>query len=374
MKNYLKITSAIFVLSFCDAYAAEKLKQFPYISGELLTLVQSDHVLSTKKDDVPSGDSFIYAQADISVNIDKNWTAKTQWRLQPNDVLTTRNKVNPERYRTFLSEDRGVNVDEMGLLVEELKIEYENEDLRAFAGKFDPTFGTAWRKTKRIGVFTAQMAEDYNLREKLGVGVTALLENSNITLNSFVNDKTSLGRSVINDRGRADNSKSIAGNSNAFSSYSVSMDGENFLTVDNLFYNLGYRSLGVDREDSDSKREQGYVFGLEYLYKVSRNTSIIPFAEFVKIKNFNGEKSRDATYSTLALIGKYSSWTGSVSYINRDIRAKLRGDKLNDKLLQLTVGYKFTDNLTIDISRANVKEDGYKGSLLGANLMYVYKF
>ena len=152
------------------------------------------------------------------------------------------------------------------------------------------------------------------------------------------------------------------------------MDGENFLTVDNLFYNLGYRSLGVDREDSDSKREQGYVVGLEYLYKVSRNSSIIPFMEFVKIKNFNGEKSRNATYSTLALIGKYSSWTGSISFIDRDIKEPLRANKVNDRLLQLSIGYKFTDNLTIDISRANIEEDGHKGSMVGANLMYLYKF
>ena len=73
-----------------------------------------------------------------------------------------------------------------GLLVEELKIEFENEDLRAFAGKFDPNFGSAWRKSKKKNwCFTAQMTEDYNLREKLGVGVTALLENSNITVNAF---------------------------------------------------------------------------------------------------------------------------------------------------------------------------------------------
>lgn len=374
MKKYLKITSAIFLLSFSQAYAAEKLKKMPYISGEILTLVQSDHVLSSKKDNVDDANAFLYSEANISLNINKNWTAKTQWRLQPNDVFTTRDRTNPERYRTFLSNDRGLNFDEMGLLVEEIKIEYENEDLRAFAGKFDPTFGTAWRKQKRIGVFTAQMAEDYNLREKLGAGVTAFLENSNVTLNTFINDKTSLSRSMISDRGRADNSKTIAGNGSMFSSYSISMEGENFLTVDNLFYNLGYRSLGVDREDSNSKREQGYVVGLEYLYKVSRNSSIIPFAEIVKIKNFNGEKSRNATYSTLALIGKYSSWTSSVSYINRDIRAPLRGDKVSDKLLQLTVGYKFTDNLTVDISRANVKEEGYKGSMVGMNLMYLYKF
>ena len=47
------------------------------------------------------------------------------------------------------------------------------------------------------------------------------------------------------------------------------MEGENFLTVENLFYNLGYRSLGVSDVEG-SAREQGYVFGTEYLYEITR--------------------------------------------------------------------------------------------------------
>jgi hypothetical protein len=113
---------------------------------------------------------------------------------------------------------------------------------------------------------------------------------------------------------------------------------------------------------------------LEYLYKITRNSSVIPFVEMVKIRNFNGERSRNATYTTLALIGKYSSWTGSVSFIDRDIKEPLRANKVSDRMLQLTIGYKFTDNLTVDISRANIEEDGHKGSMVGANLTYLYKF
>jgi hypothetical protein len=370
INNFTLITCLALFSSFANA---KSLKQYPYISGDVLFQAQADYVSSTKKDDVSKENAFLYAESNINLNINKNWKAKTQWRLQPNDVLTTRDNNNLERYRTFLSNDRGMNFDENGLLIEELKIEFENEDLRAFAGKFDPSFGTSWRKSKRIGVFAAQMTEDYNLREKLGAGVTALLENSSITVSGFKNDNTALSRSVLNDRGRLNNNRGIAGNSGFFSSYAITMEGENFLTIDNLFYNLGYRSLGVGDNVDDSKREQGYVFGAEYLHEITANSAIIPLIELVRINNFTGEKNRDATYATLAVIGKYSNWTSSISFIKREIKQQRQSD-INDRQLQFSVGYKFSDNFTIDVSRADIKENGFKGSLLGITASYLYKF
>jgi hypothetical protein len=374
MKNILnKICVALFITT-SSAYA-ESLKPFPNVTGEVLFQFQADRILSTNETGVSPNSAFIYIQPDISLNINKNWSVKTQWRIQPNDTLTTRgNDQNPERYRTFFNSNRGVNFDETGMLVEEIKAQFENEDLKVFAGKFDPTFGTAWRKSKRIGVFAAQMTEDYNLREKLGGGVTALLENSNITFNSFMNDTTGLSRSTLNDRGRASGSDGIAGNTGTLSSYSVSMEGEKLFAVDNLFYNFGYRSLSVDKASPSRSREQGYVAGAEYLYKLSRNSSLIPFVEVVRIKNFTGEKARNADYKTIALISKYGSWTGSASFIQRDIDNGQAGVSDKGRQLQLSIGYKFTDNLTLDVSRADIEEDGSKGSLIGATLSYLYKF
>jgi hypothetical protein len=375
MNNILQKACLIFLITASGAYA-KGLKQFPYVTGDVLFQFQADSILSTKKKGVSPNNGFIYIQPNISLNFNKNWSVKTQWRIQPNDVLTTQGTTqNPERYRSFLGSDRGANFDENGFLVEEIKVQFENEDLRVFAGKFDPTFGTAWRKSKRIGVFAAQMTEDYNLREKLGGGVTALLENSNITFNTFMNDTTGLSRSALSDRGRAPQNDGLAGNTGTLSSYSVAMEGENFLSVDDLFYNVGYRSLDVENITTlDQTKELGYVFGTEYLYRISRNSSLIPFAEVVKIKNFTGTRGRSADYRTFALIGKYSSWTTSVSFIQRDIKASLAGATIKDRQLQFSVGYKFTDNLTIDVSRADMKENGDKAALVGAVVSYLYKF
>ncbi|MBM3580204.1 MAG: hypothetical protein FJX34_05475 [Alphaproteobacteria bacterium] len=353
---------------------AEAPKQFPNISGNAMFQVQVDRVISTNANQVPDNNGFVYAEPNFSLNFDRNWSAKTQWRLQPNNILTTRNTTYPERYRNFLQSDRSlINTGETALFVEELKVNYENDDLRAFVGKFDPTFGTAWRKSKRIGVFAAQFNEDYNLREKLGAGVTALLEGSQITFNTFFNDRTGLSNSVIYDRGQAGGGPGIAGNTN-FSSYSFSMEGKNFIGVENWFYNFGYRSLGVSKIQNRA-RETGIVIGSEYLYKISRDSSLIPLVELVSINNFTGEKKRDAHYTTIALIGKYSSWTASTSFVSRIISQNQRANsRMNDRQIQFSIGYKFTDNLTIDISRANVREDGKNGALIGTTISYFYKF
>lgn len=364
----------IFLSLFPCVLHAKAPKQYPNIMGNVLVQLQADRVISSTKDGASSNNSFVYVEPNISLNFNRNWSAKTQWRLQPNNVLTTHNSTYPERYRTFLQDDRNIlNIDQTSLLVEEIKINYENDDLRFFAGKFDPTFGTAWRKSKRIGVFASQFNEDYNLREKLGGGVSALLEGSQITFNTFFNDTTGLSGSALKNRGTADDSSGIAGNDGILSSYSLSMEGENFFGVEHWFYNFGYRNLAVGNIANRS-RETGYVVGSEYLYKVSRETSLIPLVEVVNISNFTGERGRNARYSTLALIGKYNSWTASASLVTRTINQPQRPSNLSDHQVQFSIGYKFTDNFTLDVSRANIKEDGQKGSLIGTTLSYFYKF
>jgi hypothetical protein len=267
-----------------------------------------------------------------------------------------------------------MNFDETALLVEELKVNFENSDFSFFAGKFDPEFGTAHRREKRIGVFASQFLEDYNLREKIGAGIVAKLENSKITASSFFNDNTGLSRSAISDRGRAPREDGLAGNNSTLSSYAISMEGENFFGFDGWFYNLGYRNLSVSNIDG-RETEKGYVFGSEYLYEIGMNTALIPFFEVTKINNFTGEKNRDALYTTLALIGRYSSWSASASFVTRNIDQPNNSlSDISDKQFEISIGYKFNDNLTLDVSRAEIEEDNRSGTIVGANLSYLYKF
>lgn len=350
---------------------AETEAQYPNASGQVLFELKTDRTLATTKQGVPSSNTYVNIEPDLSLNLDKNWSIKTGWRIFP--TMQNREGLTPERSRTILATDRGFNQDDTTLIVEELKAYYENDDMKFFVGKFNPSFATMYRKTKRIGVFTTDFTEDYELREKVGGGISALLEDSEITFNTFFNDPTGLSGSYPNNRGRERSNDGLSGNTSTLSSYTATVEGQKIFGVENLFYNVGYRSLGVVNNGSNT-RETGYTLNLEYLEKITQNTSLIPIMEFVKINNFTGRTGRNAQYVTLALIGKYSAWSASVANVRRHIENNYGGRNSNDSQLQFTAGYKFTNNLAIDISRMRLKEDNYSGSMLGIMFSYLYKF
>ncbi len=357
-----------------NSFAQESLKNYPGVNGQILLMGQADYLATTDANNLSKENTIFYSQADFALNFNKNWAIKTQWRSFPQSQIYSNQEFNFKRYYSFNNENRGINLDDHAVVIEELKLDFENEDLHFYLGKFDPEFGTAHRKSKRIGVFTWQFNEDYNLREKIGGGISALLENSIISFNTFFNDTTDLSKSAIKDRGTASNQDGIAGSNGTLSSYSVSINGKDFFGVDNLFYNFGYRNLGINSA-LDRHGESGYVAGFEYLYHLSGRTNIVPLIEIVKINDFGGASGRDAMYYTLSTVANYSSWSASVTYNKKDIKAtKGMNDKIADTMLQMTIGYKIYQNMTLDFTRATINEDGDKSSLFGLNLSYLYRF
>lgn len=371
MKKILFFAS--FLLCF-EAYA----KQYPNVTGQILIEGRADHITSTNKSGVDSNAGYINLEPDFALNFNKNWSIKSGWRILP---VRTRQYQYPERSRTILGEkigiNRGFNQDDTGIVVEELKLNFENEDLEFAIGKYNPTFATMYRRNKRIGLFVTDITEDYELRGRLGGSIAANLEDSKITINAFFTDTTGLSDSAIKHRKKRSRDDGIAGNTGTLSSYSITMEGRDLFGINNLFYNFGYRSLGVENEDESSEDEVAYTANLEYLYRVSRNTSIIPLVEIVKISNFTGRKNRDAEYITASLIGQYGGWNLSAATVFRNLDnnyATAPVDKNRDRLFQVNVGYKFSNNIAIDLSRASLKEDGNKGSLLGVIIGYMYEF
>jgi hypothetical protein len=74
----------------------------------------------------------------------------------------------------------------------------------------------------------------------------------------------------------------------------------------------------------------------------------------------------------MALIAKYSGWTIGASHIVRDIEAN--SGNFKDKQTQYFVGYKFNNNIAVDLSHAQIKEDGASGDLIGLLVSYIYDF
>jgi len=367
---YLATIVTIFtVYGFVQNAAAKE--QYPKITGSALFEYRVDRVTSTNKENVDANNGNANVDADFALNFNKNWSLITDWKFRQVKNL---DQDNPERYRSILSSNRGFALNDDGLVIEQLKGQFENDDARFFFGKFNPAFGSAFRKEKRIGVFTTDFTKDYELREKIGAGATALLEHSEITVDAFFNDTSSLSNTAINKRGRQNKTEGLAGDTSNPTSYTVSIEGQDLLGVRDLFYNFGYRNLGVDDKVSGRDNETGFVGGLEYLIPLGAKTSLIPFIEIASISNLSGEIDRNATYSTVALVGKYSAWTASVSNVIRNIRQKNANGNQKDHLVQYSIGYKFRNNVAIDISRADIKEDGNNASLVGAIVSYIYNF
>jgi len=365
--NNIFATLIILTLLNCNVFAKDN-QQYPNISGNALFEARVDRADSANTSDVKSINGLINIDADFSLNINKNWSVITDWRIKqvkgknPNDN-------NPERYRTILF-NRGLNVEDEGLVVEQLKGQFENDDARFFFGKFNPAFGSAFRKEKRIGIFTTDFTKDYELREKIGAGFTALLQDSEIEFSLFSNDKTTLNESAIQKRDNLNNSDDLAGDK---SSYSVAIKGKDLFAVNNLTYNFGYRNLAV-RNIAGRSDEVGIVGGLEYLLPIRSEISFIPFIEISHINNLSGEKNRDALYSTVAIVSKYKSWTASISSIGRDIKQQNNISSNKDSQIQYSLGYKFDNNIILDATRARIKENGYNANLTGVNLSYSYNF
>jgi hypothetical protein len=343
--------------------------QYPNISGKALFEVRADHITSSKKNNINSSNGNLIVNADAKLSFNKQWSVISEVRF---DTVTTQSAANPERYRQILANKRGNAIGQNGLIVDQLKGQYENKDARFFFGKFNPVFGTAHRKEKRIGVFTTDFTQDYQLRGKLGAGFTALLENTEITADLFFNDTTALSNSAIRHRGSEKSSDHLAGNTSSPTSYTVAVEGQDLFGVRDLFYNVGYRNLQVDKIAGRGD-ETGFVGGLEYLFPLKSGVSLIPFIEIASINNSTGVEGRDIVYSTVALVAKYSGWSASISSVTRDINRSNSNDN-TDSQLQYSIGYKFTNNVAVDLSRMSLKEDGNKATVLGALVSYVYNF
>ncbi|MBL6664732.1 MAG: hypothetical protein ISQ34_02695, partial [Rickettsiales bacterium] len=109
-------------------------------------------------------------------------------------------------------------------------------------------------------------------------------------------------------------------------------------------------------------------------YELGINTSFVPYFEMAKFDNFSGEEGRSADFMTLAASLRYSSWNLGVSYLKKDFHSVRQSIKNDDKLFQIYVGYKFSDSLHLDFTRAAINEHEKKGTLAGFLLSYRYDF
>lgn len=258
-------------------------------------------------------------------------------------------------------------VDREGVFTEELKLNYTANNLALFTGKFNPGFGTAWDAR---GIWGEDFAEDYEITEKLGFGAAYNLQtadwgNHTLTGSTFFSDTSLLSQSVITKRGHTTKDDGGAGNTEDFSSYAISLNGEGLAGIEGLNYHLAHRFQ--EHATGGVSDESGYAVTINYSHELSQRISINLMQEHVVIDNFDGDAD-DYTYNTSSLITTLDNrWNITLGYTERAIDVDGAG-QTNDHLFQASGGYDFGNGLTLDIGWRNVEEsqhDHHTFGLLG---------
>lgn len=368
-KNIFKVIFYKFILIFLllnnnSIFAASD----PYISGEIIAHLGFNKLSVKENDTIDEYNGVLEIEADLSLNINRNWSIKTMW--QSRKVRDQSNIVNIYQ-PLFLSEDRQFSIDDHAIFIEELKINFENEDLVFFAGKYNPYFGNVWNKKRQSSIFSNVFGRDYQLREKIGLGVTALFEKSELSFYPFFNDNTDLSNSAIHRRGRNRREYDISGNNGSLSSYVIALSGKELPHLDDLTYHLAYKKLDV--ESQNLSEESGYVASFEYLFPISRRVSLVPFYEIVKTNNIRGRRNTDSIHQAVSLNFKYSSWNFSTSHFLKDANLE-DNQNITDKYLEYNIGYKLTKDFRIDVSWIKADENGIKSNMFSTIMLYIKEF
>ncbi|MGR3760225.1 porin [Roseobacteraceae bacterium NS-SX3] len=259
-------------------------------------------------------------------------------------VLTGESMTDATADRTF---------DDMGLFVEELGLSFAlGEAATVSAGKLHPVFGSAWDDT--AGFFGGTLAEDYELKEQIGILADVELEGAGtLSFGTFFADDTLLSRSAGFDRGRNTTAAGGAGNTGKLNNFAIQWSQE----AGDTSFHLGARHLSAGTGDADD--EQGVVAGIGHSFAGGFDA----FAEVAAFSHFGGSAD-DATYATLNGAYAIGSLTLSGTLARRDLDSQ--GDT---DLASLAAEYEFRNGLTLGGAVARIDDSGTRDTVIGVNLL-----
>lgn len=344
--------------SIVSAPAQAEEELFPRIEGEIPIEIQNDYTFDADNKAEELNDTYATIEPAISIRFTELFSLEAGLVLEP--VLDP----DPNDDRFFEDE---------GLFVETLFLQFATDDFSIFAGKFNPTFGVAWDIAP--GLYGTDLAEDYELTERVGLGGSVTLGNEQtgshtLTANTFFADTSFLAESVITKRPR--NSKASGGPSNTedLSSFSVTLDGDLAFIGEGIGYHIG--AVSQEGGVGNPEDEFGVAVALFGEFAIGDNTSVGPVVEYVH-QSDAGAIAEDRDYLTLGLGVTHGPWNFAVSDTIRTIDPAGGGDS-DDNQIQVSGGYAFENGLTFDVGYKHLEAGGSDANTLGALLTYTIPF
>lgn len=255
--------------------------------------------------------------------------------------LTLESVTDAERDRAF---------EDMGFYVGGLGLRFDLDPVSLSVGKLSPAFGSAWDTAR--GYFGADIAEDYENEEMIGVMAEVELGDGLLTLSAFYPDDTRLSDSLGTRRGRNDRSDGGVGNTGKLNNFALQYDHE----FDATTLHFGLRHLDQGEEDSD---ENGVALGMTHAF----DNGIEVIAEYARFTGWEGEDA-NAGIATIGASLTRGAFTYSAALSERRI-----SDAPTDRLIALGVDYEFDNGMTLSAGFAHVREEEEETNAIALSLV-----
>lgn len=166
-------------------------------------------------------------------------------------------------------------------------------------------------------LYGADFAEDYEITERLGVGLAIPLATAQgeheLSFAIFNADRTFLSESLGENRGRTKLSDGGVSNTGNPESISVSMSG----VIGDMSYNLGAQYQAAGRGDAED--QTGVVAGISHGFPAG-SLPLTALAELAYFNAFDGTNN-SASYATVGVEAPVGPVTFSAVYGMRDVEA-----------------------------------------------------
>ncbi len=352
------VASVILSLDVSKGIAAE---QFPRVERAVAIELQNDWNYQSEDLDNEHNQLFIKIEPEATLHV------------APGLSLFAHGVVEPVR-DPGPGEDRAF--EDEGFYFEDLFLRYEAGGFALQGGKFTVAFGLGWDAAP--GLYGSEFAEaGYQFTERIGlIGSAELVEGKDtgahvLSAHGFFLDTTVLAQSVGTGRGTTGKSDGGVSNTEDFSSYAITLDGENVAAINGLGYRLAYIRQAPGQ--GNETEETGVSIGLTYTVEFGNGLSLSPFIEYVRFNDAEGVTGQDREFLTLAGRADWKNWNLSVSYTERDTESS-SGVETDDFQFQASVGYQFDFGLEFNLGWFIANESGIETRRVGAQLVYGFDF
>lgn len=312
----------------------------PYMEGEVVFEVQSDNTFKSDDPDAELSDTFNTTEAAVAWHLFPGFSVQSLFVVEP--------VVDPDDDRFF---------EDHGLYAEEFYAQYERGPLRLFGGKFNAAFGKAWDEAP--GIYGTDLAEDYELVERLGFGAEISQEGTplgslGLTAALFQADTSGLSNSAFTNRGETDCDDGGPSNTCSLESFSLVLDGSDIPGLPGIGFQLGYTHQGAGEDDPED--QNGYAATLTGEHTLN-GVGVAWIAESVYLDSSVDLEADEVWYHTLGATLTQGSYNLALSYTARPADLS-DGTDFDDHQFQVSAGKEFGDGWTFDLGyKYHVEEE-----------------